>query len=765
MDAAELYDADSLIERLLEGSWAGRHRRASERELLVDATAAALFGAAAAAMVLAGSLAGLRPGLAVLLVAVYALVVRIEFPVGAGYVVPTQLILVPMLMLLPPAVVPAAVGAGMVIGNAADWAFGRVAPRRVLSAVPDAWHAVGPAIVLLAAGSPELGFHQLPLLALAVAAGGLVDLVSSLVRTRLAGVGPELRLQLRVIEMVWAVDACLAPLGFLAGTAARQDDLAIVFVLPLVYLLWLVARDRNQRIDKAHHRLKLVEQERVRLQSAVRRLGDAFAAKLEPAGLLEILLHGSVEALDAAAGRLELAGGTWPTRLSVGVEGWLDELAGDPRETDPAGAPIQIGQGGVWRLTAPVRIAASPRDIAGSLWLVRAGRAFEDDEIALICELIAKAELAAAEIIAHETIREQAMTDPLTGLPNRRRLADDLTLACADGAHGYPSVLLLFDLDGFKTYNDTFGHLAGDELLTRLGVRLQRAVEGAGRAYRLGGDEFCAHLDLRGADTDGLIRSAAAALTETGPDYTIEASLGFVLLPREATDAQRALRLADERMYVNKRSRSGGAGGQAGEVLLRTLHAKQPELDEHSSSVAVLAAKVARQLGLSGEAVDEIERAAQLHDVGKVGIPDAILNKASRLSDGEWEFVHSHTILGERILEGAPALRTVARLVRSSHERWDGSGYPDRLCGEQIPLGARIVSVCDAFEAMTTERAYRSAVPHDLACHELRRCAGTQFDPDVVEAFLSVLQGGGDERVLDAAQMAAAHVRTLLAAA
>jgi two-component system, cell cycle response regulator len=223
--------------------------------------------------------------------------------------------------------------------------------------------------------------------------------------------------------------------------------------------------------------------------------------------------------------------------------------------------------------------------------------------------------------------------------------------------------------------------------------------------------------------------------------------------------------LADERMYANKRSRSGDAGGQAGEVLLRTLRAKQLELDEHSSKVAALAARVARRLGLTGEALDEVARAAQLHDVGKVGIPDAVLNKPSRLNDGEWDLIRGHTVLGERILHGAPALRPVARLVRSSHERWDGSGYPDCLCGEEIPLGARIVAVCDAYEAMTSERAYRTAIPRETACHELRRCAGTQFDPAVVQAFLAVTEAVGDEREPDAAEHAVAHVRSLLAAA
>jgi HD-GYP domain-containing protein (c-di-GMP phosphodiesterase class II) len=215
-------------------------------------------------------------------------------------------------------------------------------------------------------------------------------------------------------------------------------------------------------------------------------------------------------------------------------------------------------------------------------------------------------------------------------------------------------------------------------------------------------------------------------------------------------------------MYAHKRRRSSGAGGQASEVLLRTMRAKQPELDQHAGHVAHLAARVARRLDVDGEALDEVFRAAQLHDIGKVGIPDAVLNKASRLTDAEWEFVRNHTILGERILQGAPALRPIARLVRASHERWDGSGYPDRLRGEEIPLGARIVSVCDAYEAMITERSYRAAMSPEGACQELRRCAGVQFDPAVVEAFLAVVADEGDESAVDAAHTAAAHVRTLL---
>ncbi|HTU98517.1 MAG TPA: diguanylate cyclase [Solirubrobacteraceae bacterium] len=752
-------EEQSATERLLETSWEGRERRASERELLVEASAAALFVIAAGALLLVGGVSGLRLPVAALLVAVYAVVGRIEFPVGAGFVVPTQLILVPMLLMLPPGIVPVAVAVGLVSGTAAECALGRIPPRRILSAVPDAWHAIGPAIVLLAAGSPRIGLGQLPLLAAAFAAGCLVDLAGSTVRMRLAGVVPDLKLQMRVIGLVWAVDASLAPLGFLAATTARQGFVAILFAVPLVFLLWLLARDRSQRIDQAHRRLKLVEHERARLQTAVRRLGDAFAAKLDLTGLLEILLNGSLEALDADAGRLTLTGGGAPP-LAL-TAGDADAVRVLERVAATPAYPIQVGEGGTWTLSLPMRVAASPRVVAGTLRFVREGRAFEEDEIALIDELISKAELSAAEIIAHQAIRREAVTDPLTGLGNRRKLATDLAAALHEPSPSRPSLLLLFDLDGFKDYNDTFGHLAGDALLARLGRKLDAAVAGVGAAYRLGGDEFCAHIRLDGLDSDAVILQASAALSESGAELSIEASLGVVLLPHEADSADHALQVADERMYANKRSRST-ARSQAGEVLLRTMHAKQPELDEHSSNVAELATRVARRLGLGGEALDEIARAAELHDIGKVGIPDAILNKPSGLTAAEWEFIHQHTILGERILHGAPALRPVARLVRASHERWDGCGYPDGLRGEEIPLGARVVAVCDAYEAMTANRSYRAAVSHDLACQELVRSAGTQFDPAVVDAFLTEIENAGEERELDAAQSAAAHVRMLL---
>lgn len=336
------------------------------------------------------------------------------------------------------------------------------------------------------------------------------------------------------------------------------------------------------------------------------------------------------------------------------------------------------------------------------------------------------------------TSRREALTDALTRLGNRRALMEELERALGLARGGEPQVLALFDLDGFKRYNDAFGHVAGDLLIELLGGRLGAAVQGHGRAFRMGGDEFCVVVPAARATT--ALGAAAVALREEGEGFRVDASLGVVSLPEDADDAEAALQLADRRMYRHKERRPSSAASQSGDVLLRALGEREPELLAHTAAVTGLARAVAGALGLDPEQRDVIARAAELHDIGKVAIPDAILDKPGPLDDDEREFMRRHTVIGEAIIEAAPALRPVAALVRASHERWDGSGYPDGLAGEAIPLGARIVAVCDAYSAMVQARAYGDVLGEDEALAELRRCAGTQFDPGVVAAFCA-LQG------------------------
>jgi diguanylate cyclase (GGDEF)-like protein len=331
----------------------------------------------------------------------------------------------------------------------------------------------------------------------------------------------------------------------------------------------------------------------------------------------------------------------------------------------------------------------------------------------------------------------EATTDQLTGLGNRRRLLEDLDRRLLDLPA--PFGIAFLDLDGFKGYNDAFGHAAGDALLVRLGRQLAAAVGADARAYRMGGDEFCVLVPGDAAAVAAMVERAAAALTESGDGFAISNSHGTALLPDEADRADVALRLADQRMYARKNARPQSAGSQARDVLVGVLNEREPELHDHVLDVGQFAVAVGRRLGMAEEALPELLHGAELHDVGKIGLPESILRKPGPLDDAEWEFMRRHTIIGERFLLAVPALRNVASLVRSSHERWDGGGYPDGLAGEEIPLGARIIAVCDAFDAMVTDRPYRAGMPAEDAEAELRRCAGTQFDPAVVAAFLATV--------------------------
>jgi diguanylate cyclase (GGDEF)-like protein len=758
--------SDAAADRLLEDSWEGRQRRLPRRELVTEIVFAVLFVVTAVALALVpGAMSGFDPAMAALLVGLYVILAVVEFPVGAGNVLPTQLVLIPMLVLVPPGAVPLLVAAGLLLARLSDTARGRGSVDRLLFSIPDAWHAVGPAGVLLLARELGLDVPAPALLAVAFACCCLFDAGSALLREFASrGVAPTL--QLHVLGLVWVVDGCLAPIGYLAAEVARHNIFAILLVLPLAGLLLLMAGDRRKRIEQAQHRLEIAVRERGRLQSAVRRMGDAFAAKLDIAALADIMLRGSIEALDADAGCIRV-GQDAPRRFPQDAG---DDLTGALRAAgaacEAAGAAAQIEDTAGWALALPFAVEGQPA-AAGAVCIARRARPFQPDEVELLGELVAKAQAAAADILGHHALREEAVRDPLTRLGNRRKLTGDASAWLTRSATS-PRLLILFDLNGFKGYNDTFGHVAGDALLARLGGKLDERVAPYGEAYRLGGDEFCAVVEIDAERVEDIIAVAAHALTETGEGFSITASYGIVLLPHEADSLEHALQLADERMYAHKHNRSSGARDQARDVLLRTMHAKQPSLHEHSHHVAELATGVARRIGMSGEELDEVARAAELHDVGKVGVPDAILDKPGPLDPHEWEFMRQHTILGERILNGAPALRPVARLVRSSHERWDGTGYPDGLSGAEIPRGSRIVAVCDAYEAMTADRAYRRALSPAAAAAELRAGAGSQFDPEVVEAFLAEiterrsLSAPGGDPIDGPIHTAADRVRTLL---
>ncbi|MEP7056053.1 MAG: diguanylate cyclase [Actinomycetota bacterium] len=340
---------------------------------------------------------------------------------------------------------------------------------------------------------------------------------------------------------------------------------------------------------------------------------------------------------------------------------------------------------------------------------------------------------------AQRDLMDAATTDHLTGLANRRQLKVDLAAAARRASSEQPVVLLMYDLNGFKEYNDAFGHSAGDAMLARMGANLRSALGATGKAYRLGGDEFCVIAPLGADGNVPVIAAATSALRERGQGFHIDASYGAVTIPHDTDDGTEALHLVDQRMYARKTSRRRSADRQTKDVLLRALYERHPELSDRFRRVADLADAVSVELHLGDEERRLVRQAAELHDIGKVAIPDEILDKEGSLTAEEWAFIRRHSVIGERILAAAPSLSYAAKLVRSANEWFDGSGYPDGVAGEAIPLGSRIIAVCDAFVAVTSHRSYAQAMPLMAAVEEIRRCAGTQFDPRVVAVFSSVI--------------------------
>ncbi|MFL5897089.1 MAG: HD domain-containing phosphohydrolase [Solirubrobacterales bacterium] len=430
-------------------------------------------------------------------------------------------------------------------------------------------------------------------------------------------------------------------------------------------------------------------------------------------------------------------GGQSTTALNVASLGWPSAflLLAAASWLPGAAAGASVAGAERWQIAVPIAMGVI------GIGLLAAGSFVSIGTVAVACGVACGVAVLARLVITFDqntrilaVTETKAVTDELTELANRRRLMADLEQAVA-ATPPEAMVLALYDLDGFKAYNDSFGHPAGDDLLRRLGGKLAAAVEPYGRAYRLGGDEFCVLAATRELPAEAICEAAEVALTERGKGFAVTASWGKVLIPVEVTTSTDALRVADRRMYAKKGRRADSARSQTRGVLLRMLHEREPDLERHLDGVASLAVAFGRTLALDAEEQDVLVRAAELHDIGKIAIPDEILRKEGELTAAEWELMRKHTIIGERILDAAPALGPVASVVRSTHERWDGSGYPDRLAAKEIPLGARIIFICDAYHATTEGRAYRAALAEEQALEELRAGAGTQFDPDLVRTF------------------------------
>jgi len=328
--------------------------------------------------------------------------------------------------------------------------------------------------------------------------------------------------------------------------------------------------------------------------------------------------------------------------------------------------------------------------------------------------------------------RRDAFNDPVTGLRNRRSLEADIAAAAA--ARGAGWVLVLVELEGFEAENDRLGYAAGDEIVRGCARQLVDAVLPLGGiAYRVAAGRLAVLVPTGGRQLGEIVLAATGSMGAES-DASLGRCYGEVTIPAEAGDPEAAFQLAGRRLAAHRQRQNRSARRQAHAVLMAALSTRHPHLRDNQRAVAYRAIALARRLGMTREEIDDVALAAELQHVGLLAVPESVLEKEA-LDEAERAAVHSHTAEGAKIVSAAPGLAGVARLVRSSAERFDGGGYPDGLLGEAIPLGSRVIGVAVAFVAMTSPRPYREPVAPGEALAELRRHAGGQFDPGVVEAL------------------------------
>jgi diguanylate cyclase (GGDEF)-like protein/putative nucleotidyltransferase with HDIG domain len=444
--------------------------------------------------------------------------------------------------------------------------------------------------------------------------------------------------------------------------------------------------------------------------------------------------------------------------LRAAVGAWATDSPWVTRDAPADWRPGVVTAGG----RQMVRLALSAR--GNEIGLVTLVRRSDDPvtpgELGLLRLLVDQVAIAVQNARDYRDRLEQAIRDPLTGLLNRRYLYEAFSNEIERCTrYGTVGSIVLVDVDDFKLVNDTLGHTAGDGVLCEIGRIASGVTRSADSFARVGGEEFALLLPET-SQLEALIVAErlrrAISVASILPDRTVTVSAGIASWPEDGTTLEEIEGKADGALYWAKRNGKNlcavatevvvAEGGDERQGMLAHLHALVATIDaqhlntrDHSQNVAAYAAAIGERIGLTREQIVLLRRAALFHDIGKVAVRGEVLNKPAGLSDPEFDEIKVHTVVGGAMLahSGFPV---EADWVRHHHERLDGRGYPDGLSGDEIPLESRIIFVADSFEAMTSDRPYHVGVPVADAVAELRRCAGAQFEPRLVEALVALLE-------------------------
>lgn len=332
--------------------------------------------------------------------------------------------------------------------------------------------------------------------------------------------------------------------------------------------------------------------------------------------------------------------------------------------------------------------------------------------------------------------------DVLTGLHNRRYY--EMEVKRLDAEKNLPISIVMADVNGLKLINDAFGHQLGDQLLQKAANNIRSVCREKDVLARWGGDEFVALFpNTTYEEAEEIVSQIRELCSLNGSDVVkhVSVSVGWDTKVSMDVRMEEVLKNAEDGMYKHKLILSEGLRGNIINTIIKTLYEKNPREEEHSERVGEVAARIGAAVGFSETEVAKLKLIGHLHDIGKIAIEDGILNKTGRLTDREQEEVRRHPDIGYRILSSTSEMLDLADCVLAHHERWDGGGYPRGLSGDGIPVESRIIALADSYDAMSSERPYRKALNEDVIFYEIKRNAGTQFDPNIARVFVEKVMG------------------------
>jgi diguanylate cyclase (GGDEF)-like protein len=415
-------------------------------------------------------------------------------------------------------------------------------------------------------------------------------------------------------------------------------------------------------------------------------------------------------------------------------------------------------------------LSVTDRTIGSLILASRKPNAYSGRQIQLLEKVALQIAAPVENAQLYAQLEQKSRMDALTGLFNRRhfeeRLRDEIS---RHSRYGEVFSIFMLDLDNFKTYNDIYGHPAGDIFLGQVGKIIESSIRNADQPFRYGGDEFVVILPQAAMDDAYVVAERVRehiAREMEKKAITVTCSIGLASYPTDGVVSDELVDVADTALYHAKRTGGnriflsskilseppdyGGIPGVYAKrnglssvyALVSAVEARDPYAYGHSRKVSTYAEALAEAIGLSSDEVSRVSTAALLHDIGKIGIPDGVLNKKGKLSGKDWEALKAHPRLGTNIVGNIPHLVSCVSSILHHHERWDGGGYPEGLKGEEIPIEARILAIADSFEAMSSARPYRPALSREEVVKELRQGAGIQFDPKLVEVFIGLSEAG-----------------------